>query len=91
MLANPHFGSVISDSGAAYTWHENAHEFRLTPWHNDAVSDASGEAFYLRDEESGHLLVADRAALPRHGPLRHAGTDSATASSSTARTASPPS
>ena len=32
---------------------ENAHEFRLTPWHNDPVSDPSGEAFYLRDEETG--------------------------------------
>src|SRR3990172_3081162 len=55
MLANPHFGSVISENGLAYTWSENAHEFRLTPWHNDPVSDASGEVFYLRDEDSGHF------------------------------------
>ena len=55
ILANPHFGTVISESGSAYTWAENAHEFRLTPWHNDSVSDASGEAFYLRDEERGHF------------------------------------
>ena len=55
VLANPHFGTVISESGMAYTWSENAHEFRLTPWHNDPVSDSSGEAFYLRDEESGHF------------------------------------
>jgi cellobiose phosphorylase len=53
VLANPHFGSVLSDSGAAYTWSENAHEFRLTPWGNDAVGEASGEAFYVRDEDSG--------------------------------------
>lgn len=55
VLANPHFGTVISENGQAYTWSENAHEFRLTPWHNDPVSDASGEAFYLRDEESGYF------------------------------------
>ena len=55
VLANAHFGTVISENGLAYTWSENAHEFRLTPWHNDPVSDASGEAFYLRDEESGHF------------------------------------
>jgi cellobiose phosphorylase len=55
VLANPHFGSVISENGLAYTWSENAHEFRLTPWHNDPVSDASGEVFYLRDEDSGHF------------------------------------
>ena len=53
VIANAEFGTVISESGSAYTWSENAHEFRLTPWHNDPVTDASGEAFFLRDEESG--------------------------------------
>ena len=55
VMANPRFGTVISEAGMAYTWSENAHEFRLTPWHNDPVSDAGGEAFYLRDEETGHF------------------------------------
>lgn len=54
VLANPKFGTVVSESGAAYTWGENAHEFRLTPWSNDPVSDSGGEAFYIRDEERGH-------------------------------------
>ena len=53
VLANPHFGTVVSESGPGYTWSENAHEFRLTPWSGDAVSEAGGEAFYLRDEDSG--------------------------------------
>ncbi|TVR47756.1 MAG: cyclic beta 1-2 glucan synthetase, partial [Puniceicoccaceae bacterium] len=53
VIANPHIGSVISESGAAYTWVDNSHAFRLTPWHNDPISDPSGEAIYLRDEESG--------------------------------------
>ncbi len=65
VLANPNFGTVISESGQAYTWSENAHEFRLTPWHNDPVSDASGEACFLRDEESGHFWSP--APLPRRG------------------------
>ena len=30
VLANRTFGSVVSESGNAYTWAENAHEFRLT-------------------------------------------------------------
>jgi len=55
VLANPHFGTIISESGPACTWSENAHEFRLTPRYNDPVSDSSGEAFYLRDEERGHF------------------------------------
>jgi cyclic beta-1,2-glucan synthetase len=55
VLANSQFGTVVSESGHAYTWSENAHEFRLTPWTNDPVSDTSGEALYIRDEESGRF------------------------------------
>jgi cellobiose phosphorylase len=65
VLANAHFGSIVSENGMAYTWSENAHQFRLTPWSNDPVSDASGEAFYLRDEESGHYWSP--TALPSRG------------------------
>ncbi len=74
VLANPWFGTVVSESGGAYTWCENAHEYRLTPWHNDPVSDLSGEAVYLRDEESGRFWsptpLPARGAMPyttRHG------------------------
>ncbi|MGY1519469.1 GH36-type glycosyl hydrolase domain-containing protein [Luteimonas sp. A482] len=55
VLANADFGCVVSDSAPGYTWTENAHEFRLTPWHNDPVGDTSGEAFYLRDEDTGKV------------------------------------
>jgi cyclic beta-1,2-glucan synthetase len=74
VIANPHFGTVVSESGSVYTWANNAHEFRITPWSNDPVSDASGEAIYLRDEESGRVWSPSprptRAASPyviRHG------------------------
>ena len=53
VIASPHIGTVVSEKGGAYTWVENAHEFRLTTFHNDPVSDSSGEAFYLRDDETG--------------------------------------
>ena len=69
VIANPYFGTVISESGAAYTWSENAHEFRLTPWYNDPVSDPSGEAIYLRDEESGHFWSP--TPLPCRGALHY--------------------
>jgi cyclic beta-1,2-glucan synthetase len=74
VLANPDFGTVISESGTAYTWAENSHEFRLTPWNNDPVTDATGEAFYIRDDQSGHYWsptpLPARGATPyviRHG------------------------
>jgi cellobiose phosphorylase len=55
VLANPSFGSLVSESGSATTWSENAQAFRLTPWSNDPVGDANTEAYYLRDEDSGHF------------------------------------
>jgi cellobiose phosphorylase len=74
VLANANFGTVVSESGMAYTWAENAHEFRLTPWGDDPVSDAGGEAYYLRDEETGHfwspMPMPSRGVEPyatRHG------------------------
>ncbi|MDD5259858.1 MAG: glucoamylase family protein [bacterium] len=74
VLANKNFGTVISESGSAYTWSENAHEFRLTPWKNDPVTDASGEALYIRDEETGQFwsptplpATGKTSYLSRHG------------------------
>ncbi|HEY5946986.1 MAG TPA: glucoamylase family protein, partial [Kofleriaceae bacterium] len=74
VIANAWFGTIVSESGSAYTWCENAQAYRLTPWHNDAVGDPSGEAFYFRDEDDGHvwsptpLPVPARAAYTsRHG------------------------
>lgn len=74
VIANPNFGTVISESGSAYTWTENAHELRLTPWSNDPVSDIGGEVFYIRDNETGHFWSAsllpaggDSLYITRHG------------------------
>ncbi len=53
VIASPHIGTVVSESGGAYTWVGNAHEFRLTTWHNDPLGDSSGEALYIRDEATG--------------------------------------
>ena len=75
VIANPRFGTVVSESGAAYTWFENAHEFRLTPWHNDPVTDPGGELIYLRDEDSGRFWCATpqsaRATQPSRCRVRH--------------------
>lgn len=74
VIANPYFGSVISESGASYSWAENAHEYRLSPWHDDPVCDLSGEAYYIRDEETGRFWSAtpfpcwpDTTCVSRHG------------------------
>lgn len=74
VLANENFGTVISENGQSYTWSENSHEYRLTPWNNDPVSDTGGEAFYIRDEDTGFywspltaLSQKNSAYTVRHG------------------------
>ena len=74
VLANPSFGTLVSESGGSYTWAENSHEFRLTPWSDDPVQDTTGEAFYIRDEQTGQFWsptpLPARGATPyiiRHG------------------------
>jgi len=70
VIANAQLGTVVSETGSAYTWAENAHEFRLTPWHNDPVIDRGGEAIYLRDEETGHFWSAAPQPCPGTGPYQ---------------------
>lgn len=65
VLANPSFGTVVTEAGLGYTWSENAHEFRLTPWCDDPIGSAGGEAIYLRDEDTGHFWSP--TPLPKRG------------------------
>ncbi len=67
VIANPHFGCVVSESGSGYTWGDNAHEYRLTPWSNDPVCDPAGEVIYIRDEETGEFWSATPAPAPGRG------------------------
>lgn len=55
ILANPWFGTQISESGAGYTWAENSRENKLTPLYGDPITDLPGEVCYLRDERNGEF------------------------------------
>ncbi|HTQ05780.1 MAG TPA: glucoamylase family protein [Polyangiaceae bacterium] len=55
VVANPRFGSVVSESGASFTWAENSQRHRLTPWSNDALLDPPGAPVYVRDDEDGSV------------------------------------
>jgi cyclic beta-1,2-glucan synthetase len=63
VIANPHFGTIITASGAAQTWSGNSRENRLTPFANDPITDPTSEAIYIRDEDSGE------AWSPTPGPM----------------------
>jgi cyclic beta-1,2-glucan synthetase len=65
VVAHPTFGFVASDLGPGFTWSENSHDNRLTPWQNDPVSDPPGEAVFLRDDDNGRIWSA--TPLPAGG------------------------
>ena len=62
VIANPGFGFQVSAEGSGYTWSVNSRENQITPWLNDPITDRSGEAFYLRDEDTN--AVWSPTALP---------------------------
>ncbi|SDZ81101.1 cyclic beta-1,2-glucan synthetase [Microbulbifer marinus] len=64
VIANPDFGCLVSESGSCCTWSGNSGEHRLTPWNNDPVRDPSGEALYLRDEETAEVWSPTPAPRP---------------------------
>ena len=53
VIANPGFGTLVSETGAGFTWQGNSERNRLTRWSNDPVMDPPSEALYIRDEETG--------------------------------------
>ncbi|MGC8625342.1 MAG: GH36-type glycosyl hydrolase domain-containing protein, partial [Phycisphaerae bacterium] len=74
VLSGRQLGTVVSESGGMYTWVGNAHEYRLTPWYDDPITDASGEVFYIRDDQTGAFwsptmlpAVGNNPGVTRHG------------------------
>ena len=69
VMANPAFGTIVTTSGAAFSWAENSREYRLTPFANDPVTDPTAEAIFLRDDDTGERWTATP------GPMRRTGRD----------------
>jgi cyclic beta-1,2-glucan synthetase len=65
VVAHESFGFAATDLGPGFTWSENSHDNRLSPWRNDPVCDPPGEAVFLRDDEDGRVWSA--TPLPAGG------------------------
>ncbi|MGZ5238758.1 MAG: GH36-type glycosyl hydrolase domain-containing protein, partial [Caldimonas sp.] len=52
VLANPGFGSQLSEAGGGYSWALNSRLNMLTPWSNDPVADPPGEWIVLQDTKT---------------------------------------
>jgi len=75
VMANPTFGTLVSESGSGFTWYGNSQSHRLTPWSNDPVSDPPGCAIYIRDDDLGVFWTPTPQPIremdayrTRHGP-----------------------
>ena len=51
VIANPHFGCVISSTMAGFTFAYNAQQFKLTGWSNDIVRDNASEMLLINKQQ----------------------------------------
>ncbi|HUF31220.1 MAG TPA: glucoamylase family protein, partial [Gemmatimonadaceae bacterium] len=74
VIASVRGGVLVSERGAGCTWADSSYFFRLTPWHNDPVSDPPADVLYLQDADSGALWSATPAPCGGMIPyrIRHA-------------------
>lgn len=56
ILVNRSFGTLISAGGGGYTWAGNARMNRLTHFHNDPLTDVSGEGMLIRNDRTGRVF-----------------------------------
>ena len=63
VIANPSFGALVSESGQGFAWYGNSQSNRLLPWSNDPLSDPSGDAIYIRDEQTGAVWTPTPAPI----------------------------
>ena len=76
VIANPHGGFLVTERGGGFTWAANSYFYRLTPWHNDPVSDAVERGAVPAGRGDRRAVVRRRrrrsgGATPytvRHGP-----------------------
>jgi cyclic beta-1,2-glucan synthetase len=66
VIANEHFGIIVTASGSTHTWSENSRENRLTSFANDPVVDPTAEALFIRDDDSGDAWSATPGPMKRH-------------------------
>ncbi|MEO7246274.1 MAG: carbohydrate-binding protein, partial [Rubrivivax sp.] len=71
VLANPHFGMLVSEAGSGMTWAQNSRMHALTPWSNDPLADPPGEWLLLHDVERDEVWPLARTPGDGRKTLTH--------------------
>lgn len=53
ILANQHFGTVITQNLGGFTWSDNSRLNRISAWNNNAIIDIPSEIIYIKDKDTG--------------------------------------
>lgn len=62
VLANPVFGTLLSDSSLGFTYAINSRENKLTPWFNDSRTDNRGEMLLIKCDDKYYDFVLGSTA-----------------------------
>lgn len=55
VIANEHFGTVVTDQLGGFTWSENSRLNRLTAWNNMPYLDIPSEILYIKERQTGKV------------------------------------
>ncbi|OYU86552.1 MAG: hypothetical protein CFE45_25010, partial [Burkholderiales bacterium PBB5] len=63
VLANPDFGSLLTEAGGGYTWAGNSRLHQVTGWSNDPLRDPPAEWLLLHDLDTRRVWPLGQALL----------------------------
>ncbi len=64
ILANKHFGTVLTEGMGGYTWSGNSRLNRISAWNNNPCFDIPSEIIYLKDLENGKAWSLGSRPMP---------------------------
>lgn len=66
VLANPTFGTLLTDSSVGFSWAINSRENKLTPWSNDTIRDLEGEQILMKYHDE--IINCVKGACTEYNP-----------------------
>lgn len=55
ILANEHFGTIVTESLGGFTWNKNSRLNRISSWNNMPCTDIPSEILYFKEKQNGKL------------------------------------